>query len=70
MILACRDQEKATETMHELTADTGNENIVVGILDLASLSSVRRFAEEFNNSKSPVLGVMLTSLSHHIRLFG
>jgi retinol dehydrogenase-12 len=44
--MACRSKAKAEPVIAELKAATGNEAIFLP-LDLASLSSVRKAAEEF-----------------------
>ncbi len=45
VILACRNMEKGTAAANIIKSETGNENVEVRQLDLASLSSVRAFAE-------------------------
>ena len=50
MILACRSAERAEAARANITKSTGNEDVIVMLLDLGSLSSVRQFAEEFNRS--------------------
>ena len=44
LILACRDIPKATVTAELIRQLTGNGNIVVESLDLASMDSIRKFA--------------------------
>ena len=51
MVLACRSQERGDAARQDIVADTGNENVVVKLLDLGSLQSVRDFAADFNASK-------------------
>ena len=51
MILACRSETKAEEARTDIVAQTGNENVEVRKLDLASLQSVRDFAKKFNQGK-------------------
>ncbi|XP_022096272.1 retinol dehydrogenase 12-like isoform X2 [Acanthaster planci] len=46
VILACRNLRKAQDAAEEIKARTGNSEVVVGHLDLASLQSVREFAKE------------------------
>jgi len=50
VILACRSAERAEAARADITKSTGNEDVIVMLLDLGSLSSVRQFAEEFNRS--------------------
>ena len=45
LILACRNMEKGSEAAEAIKSETGNENIESRQLDLASLVSVRNFAE-------------------------
>ena len=45
VILACRDPKRAQEAAKEVRKKSGNGNVVVEILDLASLASVRAFAQ-------------------------
>lgn len=52
VILACRDQHKAEAAKQEIVTETGNDAIIVKILDLGSLESVRRFAEDYNATES------------------
>ncbi|XP_046333336.1 retinol dehydrogenase 14-like [Haliotis rufescens] len=47
VILACRNAGKAKVACDQIRQETGNENVTVGIIDLCSLTSVRKFAEEF-----------------------
>ena len=50
IILACRNSEKAEEAVRKIKEETGNENILSLQLDTASLASVRKFAEDYENS--------------------
>ncbi|TMW45517.1 hypothetical protein DOY81_009403 [Sarcophaga bullata] len=45
--MACRDQEKCERARREIVTRTGNTNVFNRKLDLASLQSVRDFAEQF-----------------------
>lgn len=45
-IMACHHPDKAEEKRQEIVRETGNENVEVMGIDLADLSSVRRFADE------------------------
>ena len=51
VILACRDLEKANTAAKEIRKTTGNDKVFVKMLDLASLKSVRTFAEEFHQTE-------------------
>lgn len=52
VILACRNVEQGRAAAEEIIQRTGNNNIVVIHLDLASLYSVRQFAEKINKEES------------------
>ncbi|XP_059046021.1 retinol dehydrogenase 12-like [Achroia grisella] len=46
VILACRNEQRGLTAQNNIIADTGNQDIHYRQLDLASLSSVRNFAED------------------------
>lgn len=46
VILACRDITRAERAAEDIRKSTGNGNVVVYKLDLASLKSVRKCADE------------------------
>ena len=52
MILACRDLEKAEQARAEIVLETANRNVVVKLLDLASLGSIRAFVKDINACKT------------------
>jgi len=54
VIVACRDENKGKQAVQELKALTGNENIEFMPLNLASLASVRDFANEFKAKNIPL----------------
>ncbi|XP_035672294.1 retinol dehydrogenase 13-like isoform X1 [Branchiostoma floridae] len=60
VILACRSLEKAEEAAKEIRSQTGNKNVVVHKLDLASLTSVRQFAKVINDAE-PRLDVLINN---------
>lgn len=45
--IACRDKDKAAEAITGMKARKGTGTLEVGMLDLASLNSVRQFAKRF-----------------------
>ncbi|XP_024114184.2 retinol dehydrogenase 13 [Oryzias melastigma] len=47
VVMACRDLTRAVQAAEEIRESTGNGNVVVRHLDLASVYSVRTFAKEF-----------------------
>lgn len=51
VILACRSAERANAARDEIIKSTANEDVIVMLLDLASLSSVKQFAEDFNRTE-------------------
>ena len=51
MILACRNIEKGEKVRKQIVADCGNDNVKVLQLDLASLASIRQFAETVLSGK-------------------
>eukprot|EP00058_Branchiostoma_floridae_P023357 XP_002608847.1 hypothetical protein BRAFLDRAFT_89716 [Branchiostoma floridae] len=52
VILACRNEARAEAARAEIVKDTGNENVMTSKLDLASLSSVREFAQRLKEEES------------------
>ena len=52
--MACRDMEKAKEAQQEVVKESGSNDVVVKKLDLASLKSVRDFADEIIKEESRV----------------
>lgn len=51
VIMACRDMERANKAAEEIRKRSGNGNIVVRRLDLASLQSVRALAKEIQENE-------------------
>ncbi|XP_067289060.1 dehydrogenase/reductase SDR family member 13 [Pseudorasbora parva] len=52
VILACRDESRAQAAVTHIQRETGNKEVVYMHLDLASLKSVRSFAENFLKKES------------------
>lgn len=48
VILACRSEERAKKACEEIIRLTNNKNVSYKIVDLSSLNSVRKFANEIN----------------------
>lgn len=46
VILACRDMDRANRAAEEVRKRSGNGNVIVKKLDLASLQSVRELAKD------------------------
>lgn len=55
VVIACRNAEKAAAAVEALKAETGSPHIEARSLELASLASVRRFAEELRTAGLPPL---------------
>ena len=51
MVMACRDLTRAEQAAEEIRQSTGNGNVVIRHLDLASIYSVRQFAKDFLDSE-------------------
>jgi len=49
VILACRNKDKAEKAREKIVEASGNQNVVVKLVDFGSLASVRKFAEEINS---------------------
>ena len=45
MILACRDRNRAEEALKDICQLSGNNNVEIELVDLASLKSVRECAK-------------------------
>uniref|UniRef100_A0A1B0GM47 Short-chain dehydrogenase n=1 Tax=Phlebotomus papatasi TaxID=29031 RepID=A0A1B0GM47_PHLPP len=68
--MACRDKNRGEEARMEVIEKSGNPNIYFRQLDLASLTSVRSFAQAFKNEESRLdvllnnAGVMMIPKCH------
>eukprot|EP00057_Strongylocentrotus_purpuratus_P034261 XP_794540.3 PREDICTED: retinol dehydrogenase 12 [Strongylocentrotus purpuratus] len=51
VIMACRNVEKAREALLDVIKESGSSNVVVKKLDLASMKSIREFAEEIKREE-------------------
>ncbi|XP_049586157.1 retinol dehydrogenase 13 [Syngnathus scovelli] len=51
MVMACRDLSRAERAAEDIRKSTGNGNVVIRHVDLASLHSVRSFAKDFLDSE-------------------
>jgi len=60
LIMACRNMDKCERVADEIRKETGNPNIVTKNLDLSSLSSVRRLADDVNRTE-PHLHVLINN---------
>ena len=60
VIMACRDLKKGETALNDIVEKTGSKNVVLKQLDLASLKSVRTFAEDINQNE-PHLHVLINN---------
>ncbi|TKS82758.1 Retinol dehydrogenase 13 [Collichthys lucidus] len=51
VVMACRDLTRAEQAAEQIRQSTGNGNVAIRHLDLASLYSVRQFAKDFLDSE-------------------
>ncbi|XP_022904417.1 retinol dehydrogenase 14-like [Onthophagus taurus] len=51
VILACRNKIKGEEAQRQMIKKSGNENIILKLIDLESFESVRNFANDFNQNE-------------------
>lgn len=54
MILACRDKSRGENAFADVIKRTGSKQVVLKSLDLASLESVRKFAQDINKTESRI----------------
>lgn len=52
VILACRDDRRGQAAAEDVIKKTGNKNVFYKNLDLASLDSIRKFAEDFKRTEN------------------
>ena len=60
VIMACRDLKKGETALNDIVEKTGSKNVVLKQLDLASLKSIREFAENVNKNE-PRLHVLINN---------
>ncbi|XP_026578898.1 dehydrogenase/reductase SDR family member 13-like [Pseudonaja textilis] len=60
VILACRDKARGESAMYDIRRESGNSEVILMILDLASLNSVRAFAQTFLASE-PRLDILINN---------
>ncbi|XP_046464414.1 retinol dehydrogenase 12-like [Daphnia pulex] len=60
VVLACRNLDKASAAKDDIIRESGNANVVVRHLDLASLKSVRKFADEIIKNE-PRLDILVNN---------
>lgn len=59
VILACRNANRAKEAVEKMLNETGNRNITTLELDLASLASIRKFADRYAKAGYPPLSGLI-----------
>ena len=52
VIVGCRDQGRGAAAVDEIKSASGNENVIVGLVDLASFESIRSFAKHIKETES------------------
>ena len=60
VIMACRDMKRGEDALNDVAEKTGSSKLVLKQLDLASLASVRAFAEDINKTE-PELHVLINN---------
>ena len=45
VVLACRDRDRGSATLHEIVTDSGNENVTMMQVDLGHRQSIRAFVK-------------------------
>jgi len=60
VILACRSQERGDAARTDIVSDTKNENVVVKMLDLSSLKSIKKFADDISESELLSLDIIVS----------
>ena len=60
VIIGCRNLQKGKEALNEIKERSGNSNVSLEEIDLASLESVRKFADKFLNSE-PRLDILINN---------
>ncbi len=60
VILACRDRKRTEEALKDICRLSGNKNVEIEILDLASLKSVRECAKRLRE-RLPKLDVLINN---------
>jgi len=58
VVLACRDPERGAAAVQAILRDVPHANVTLALLDLASLSSVHRFANEILTQGRPLHGLI------------
>lgn len=54
VIMACRNLEKASEAADQIRKKTGNGNVAIEVLDLASFESIKQFCSKINETEQTI----------------
>jgi len=54
VILACRNEQRGNEAVEKIKKETHNKNVVLKILDLASIKSIKNFAKDITENEKRV----------------
>ena len=65
VIMACRDMKRGEAALKDIVAETGSKRVVLKQLDLASLKSVRKFADDINKNE-PELHVLINNAGEQV----
>ena len=68
VILSCRSESKGTEAVEKIKNESRNEKVELELLDLASLNSVRAFADRIK-AKCKRLDILINNAGIIERLF-
>ena len=60
VIMACRDLKRSEAALNDIVERTGSKKVVLKQLDLASMKSIRKFAEDINKNE-PELHVLINN---------
>ena len=60
MILACRDAQRADEAANKIRKKSGNGNVIVELVDLASFDSIRQFCQRIEENE-PRLDILINN---------
>lgn len=60
VILACRDAQRADEAANKIRKKSGNGNVIVELVDLASFESIRQFCQRIDENE-PRLDILINN---------
>src|ERR1041385_1810890 len=68
VIIACRNKEKGLQAVEEIKKESGNSNVELLVMDLASQKSVRNAVEEFKKRFNRIANRFLGGKIHNQQL--